>query len=124
MSEQPSLLDWIPSTKARKRGPETSKAAARRAQPGCSRQCNTILQALSYAPIGLTRGEVCDLTGILNQSACARLSELVAGGFVEVRGTREGPFGDQVAVYRVTERGMARAKVLRDMACKNMTPRP
>ena len=32
--------------------------------------------------------------------------------------TREGPFGDQVHVYRATERGMARAKVLRDMACK------
>jgi hypothetical protein len=40
------------------------------------------------------------------------------GGFVVVRGTREGPFGDQVYVYRATERGMARAKVLRDMACK------
>ena len=123
MSDTP-LLDWQPSTKARKRGPETSKAAARRAQPGCSRQCNTILQALSYAPIGLTRGEVCDLTGILNQSACARIKELCDGGFVVVRGTREGPFGDQVQVYWLTERGMARAKVLRDMACKNMTPRP
>ena len=64
---------------------------------------------------GLTRGEACDLTGILNQSACARLSELMDGGFVVVRGTREGPFGDQVHVYRATERGMARAKVLRDM---------
>jgi hypothetical protein len=116
MDDQPSLLDWQPVTLARKRGPETSKAAARRAQPGCSRQCGLILQALSRAPHGLTRGEACDLTHILNQSACARLSELVAGGFVEVRGTREGPFGDQVAVYHATERGQARAKVLREMA--------
>ena len=38
MSDLP-LLDWQPQTKSRKRGPETSKAAARRAQPGCSRQC-------------------------------------------------------------------------------------
>jgi len=113
MDDQLNLLDWQPVTKARKRGPETSKAAARRAQPGCSNQCNSILQALSRAPHGLTRGEACDLTHILNQSACARLSELVAGGFVEVRGTREGPFGDQVAVYHTTERGQARAKVLR-----------
>ena len=117
MSDLP-LLDWQPVTKARKRGPETSKAAARRAQPGCSRQCNRILEALSRAPHGLTRGEACDLTGILNQSACARLSELMDGGFVVVRGTREGPHGDQVHVYRATERGMARAKVLRDMACQ------
>ena len=123
MSDLP-LLDWQPVTKARKRGPETSKAAARRAQPGCSRQCNRILEALSRAPHGLTRGEACDLTGILNQSACARLSELMDGGFVVVRGTREGPFGDQVHVYRATERGMARAKVLRDMACQPGKPSP
>ena len=115
MSDQLSFLDWQPITKFRKRGPETSKAAARRAQPGCSRQCNTILKALSFAPHGLTRGEICDLTRILNQSACARLSELEDGGFAEVRGTREGPFGDQVKVYHATERGQARAKVLRDM---------
>lgn len=123
MSDLP-LLDWQPVTKARKRGPETSKAAARRAQPGCSRQCGRILEALSRAPHGLTRGEACDLTGILNQSACARLSELMDGGFVVVRGTREGPFGDQVHVYRPTERGMARAKVLRDMACQPQKPSP
>jgi predicted ArsR family transcriptional regulator len=115
MSDQLNLLDWQPVTKFRKRGPETSKAAARRAQAGCSKQCNAILQALSRAPHGLTRGEICDLTGILNQSACARLSELEAGGFAEVRGTREGPFGDQVKVYIATERGQERARVLREM---------
>jgi hypothetical protein len=118
---QLSLLEWSPQTKARKRGPATSKAVARRAQPGCSAQCNRILQALSYAPHGLTRTEACDLTGILNQSACARLSELLAGGFAETAGTREGPFGDLVTVYRATPAGHARARVLRDL---NRTNQP
>lgn len=116
MSDQLSLLEWQPTTLFRKRGPATSKAAARRAQPGCSRQCTRILMALCHAPHGLTRGEACDLTGILNQSACARLSELVDGGFVEVWGTREGPFGDLVNVYHATPAGQARARVLREMS--------
>lgn len=116
---QLSLLEWSPVTKARKRGPATSKAAARRAQPGCSPQCDAILKALSYAPHGLTRTECCDLTGILNQSACARLSELLAGGFAETAGTREGPFGDLVTVYHATPAGHARARVLRDLSRTN-----
>jgi hypothetical protein len=112
-------LTFDPVTKFRKRGPATSKAAARRAQPGCSKQCDKLLLAISRAPHGLTRGEACDLTRILNQSACARLSELLAGGFVEVRGTREGPFGDQVGVYHATQSGQARARVLREMGNSN-----
>lgn len=112
---QLSLLEWAPVTKARKRGPATSKAAARRAQPGCSKQCDQLLIALSHAPYGLTRGEACDPTRILNQSACARLKELCDGGFVEVRGTREGPFGDLVNVYHATPAGQSRARVLREM---------
>lgn len=36
-------------------------------------------------------------------------------GFVEVRGTREGPFGDQVSVYVATPAGRERARVLREM---------
>jgi hypothetical protein len=109
------LLEWQPVTKARKRGPETSKAAARRAQPGCSAQCDKLLLILVDVSEGLTRDQLVKASGLLNQSACARLSELMDGGFVVVRGTREGPFGDQVQVYHTTAKGEARAKVLREM---------
>jgi hypothetical protein len=115
-SEQPSLLDWSPVTKARKRGPETSKAAARRAQPGCSAQCDKLLLILVDVLEGLTRDQIVKASGLLNQSACGRLKEMQDGGFVEVRGTREGPFGDQVGIYHATSTGQARAKVLRDLS--------
>lgn len=128
MPDQLSLLDWQPVTLFRKRGPATSKAAARRAQPGCSRQCNTLLQAICASPRGLTRQEACEATGILNQSACARISELIEGGYIEPQGTREGPFGDQVMVYHATAKGKDRAKVLNDLspfpACHRQRARP
>ena len=115
MSQLALNLDFRPVTKARKRGPETSKRAARRAQPGCSAQCTKLLLILVDVSEGLTRDQLVKASGILNQSACARLKELCDGGFTEVRGTREGPFGDQVGIYFATERGQARAKVLRDL---------
>ena len=113
---QLSLLEWAPVTKARKRGPATSKAAARRAQPGCSRQCDQLLLILVDVLEGLTRDQLVKASGMLNQSACGRLKEMQDGGMVEVRGTREGPFGDQVGVYHATERGQSRARVLRQMS--------
>lgn len=109
------LFEWQPVTLFRKRGPATSKASARRAQPGCSRQCGKLLQAIAASLHGLTRQEACEATGILNQSACARISELIEGGYIEPHGTREGPFGDQVMVYHATAKGKDRAKVLREM---------
>lgn len=112
---QMSLLDWQPVTQFRKRGPATSKAAARRAQPGCSRQCDQLLLILVDALEGLTRDQLVKASGMLNQSACGRLKEMQDGGFVEVRGTREGPFGDQVGVYFATAAGHSRARVLREM---------
>jgi hypothetical protein len=112
---QLSLLEWQPVTKARKRGPETSKAAARRAQPGCSAQCDKLLLILVDVCEGLTRDQLVKASGLLNQSACGRLKEMQDGGLVEVRGTREGPFGDQVGIYHATSTGQARAKVLRDL---------
>ena len=118
MSEQPSLLDWQPSTKARKRGPETSKSAARKAQAWCTPQCNTLLLYLQVWSAGLTRAELILKTGIKESSCCARLKDMQDGGIIEVRGIRPGPYGMDVQVYHITPKGEARAKVLRDMACK------
>jgi len=115
VSEQPSLLDWTPSTKARKRGPETSKAAARKAQAWCTPQCNTLLLYLQVFSAGLTRAELILKTNIKESSCCARLRDMQDGGIIEVRGIRPGPYGMDVQVYHITERGEARAKVLREM---------
>ena len=124
MSDQPSLLDWTPSTKARRRGPETSKAAARKAQAWCTPQCDAILRVLCADGNGLIRAEIGHRTGIKESSCCARLKSMSDGGIIEVRGVRMGPYGTEQQVYHITPKGEARAKVLRDMACKNMTPRP
>jgi hypothetical protein len=123
MSQLP-LLEWQPVTKARKRGPETSKAAARKAQAWCTPQCNTLLLYLQVFSAGLTRAELIRLSGIKESSCCARLKDMVDGGIIEVRGIRPGPYGMDVQVYHITERGLARAKVLRDMACQPQKPSP
>lgn len=112
MTNQPSLLDYIPAPKARKRGPETQKRAARRAIRWTGEQCNTILKAVCAAPEGLIRAQVIDRTGIKESSACARLKDMVDGGILEVRGERPGPYGTEQQVYHATEKGKARADVL------------
>jgi hypothetical protein len=114
MSDLP-LLDWQPQTKARKRGPETSKAAARKAQAWCTPQCNTLLLYLQVFSAGLTRAELILKTGIKESSACARLKDMVDGGIIEVRGERMGPYGTEQKVYHATAKGKARANVLREM---------
>jgi len=115
VSEQPSLLDWTPSTKARKRGPETSKAAARKAMPWATPQCNALLLLISNASRGLTRADLITLSGVKESSACARLRDMQDGGIIEVRGIRPGPYGMDVQVYHITPKGESRAKVLREM---------
>jgi hypothetical protein len=112
---QLNLLEWQPVTKARKRGPETSKAAARRAQAWCTPQANALLLLIADASGGLTRAELMGLHEIKESSACARLKDMVDGGIIEVRGVRMGPYGTEQQVYHATERGQARAKVLREM---------
>jgi hypothetical protein len=115
MDDQPSLLDWQPVTLARKRGPETSKAAARKAMAWCTPQCDTLLLYLQVWSAGLTRAELILKTGIKESSCCARLKAMCDGGIIEVRGVRMGPYGTEQQVYHATERGQARAKVLREM---------
>jgi hypothetical protein len=115
MSEQPSLLDWKPTTKARKRGPETSKAAARRAMAWCTPQADKLLLILSEASGGLIRADLVRLSGVKESSACARLKDMCDGGVIEVPGVRMGPYDVEQQVYHITERGQARAKVLREM---------
>ena len=114
MSDFP-LFDWQPQTKARKRGPETSKTAARKAQAWCTPQCNTLLLYLQVFSAGLTRAELVLKTGIKESSACARLRDMVDGGIIQVRGVRMGPYGTEQQVYHVTPKGEARAKVLKEM---------
>ena len=114
MSDLP-LLDWQPQTKARKRGPETSKAAARKALAWATPQANALLLLISEASGGLTRAELIHLSGVKESSACARLKDMADGGIIEVRGVRMGPYGTDVNIYWATEKGKARAKVLREM---------
>ena len=112
---QLSLLDYTPTPKARKRGPKTSKAAARKALAWCTPQCDRLLLLLSDASSGLIRAELVDLSGIKESSACARLKDMVDGGIIEVRGVRMGPYGTEQQVYHATAKGQARAKVIREM---------
>ena len=112
---QLSLLEWSPVTKARKRGPATSKEAARRAMAWCTPQANALLLLISEASGGLTRAELIHLSGVKESSACARLKDMADGGIIEVRGVRMGPYGTEQQVYHATEKGQARAKVLREM---------
>ena len=114
MSDLP-LLDWQPQTKARKRGPETSKAAARKALAWATPQADKLLLILSEASSGLIRADLVSLSGVKESSACARLRDMQDGGIIEVRGVRMGPYGTEQQVYHATERGQARAKVIREM---------
>ncbi len=115
MSDQLSLLNYTPTPKSRKRGPETSKAAARKALAWCTPQCDRLLLILDARPAGLIRAELVDLSGVKESSACARLKDMVDGGIIEVRGVRMGPYGTEQQVYHATAKGQARAKVIREM---------
>ena len=87
-------------------------------------QCNTLLLYLQVFSAGLTRAELIRLSSIKESSCCARLKAMEDGSIIEVRGVRPGPYGPDVQVYHITERGLARAKVLRDMACQPGKPSP
>ena len=115
MTEQLSLLDYQATPKARKRGPSTSKEAARRAMAWATPQANALLLLISEASGGLTRAELIHLSNVKESSACARLKDLADGGIIEVRGVRMGPYAVEQQVYHATERGQARAKVLKEM---------
>lgn len=112
-TEQLPLLDWQPATKARKRGPETSKAAARKAMAWCTPQANALLLLIADAPDGLIRADIVKLSGVKESSACARLKDMQDGQIIEVRGVRMGPYGTEQQIYHATEKGQARARVLR-----------
>ena len=92
--------------------------------PWATPQCNTLLLYLQVFSAGLTRAELILKTGVKESSCCARLRDMQDGGIIEVRGIRPGPYGMDVQVYHITPKGEARAKVLRDMACKQMNARP
>lgn len=111
----PTLFDYVPAPKARKRGPETSRRAARRALAWCTPQCDRLLALIDAAPAGLTRAELIDASGIKESSACARLKDMADGGIIEVRGVRMGPYGTEQQVYHATAKGRARAKIIREM---------
>ena len=113
MDDQLSLLEWAATPKARKRGPSTSKEAARRAMAWATPQCDKLLLILTNAPSGYCRADLVAYSGIKESSACARLKDMADGGIIEVRGVRMGPYGTEVSVYWATEKGNARAKVLR-----------
>lgn len=115
MVDQPSLLDFVPTPKARKCGPETSKAAARRAMAWATPQANALLLLIAEASSGLIRADLVNLSGVKESSACARLKDMCDGGIIEVRGVRMGPYGTEQQVYHATAKGQARAKVLREM---------
>ena len=116
MTDQLSLLEWQSTPKSRKRGPSTSKSAARKSLAWATPQANALLLILAEASGGLTRAELIHLSGVKESSACARLKDLADGGIIEVRGVRMGPYGTEQQVYHATERGQARAKILRDMS--------
>ena len=115
MSDQLSLLDYQATPKARKRGPSTSKSAARKALAWATPQANALLLILAEASGGLTRAELIHLSNVKESSACARLKDLADGGIIEVRGVRMGPYAVDQQVYHVTPKGEARARVLKDM---------
>ena len=115
MTDQLSLLEWQSTPKSRKRGPSTSKSAARKSLAWATPQANALLLILAEASGGLTRAELIHLSGVKESSACARLKDLADGGIIEVRGVRMGPYAVDQQVYHATAKGQARAKVLKEM---------
>ncbi len=70
-------------------GTETSEEAAQLIEGKLNQQCFTVLGVVAAAgPQGVTREEVCQRAGVVNQAACARLNTLEQHGLVIVDGEK------------------------------------
>ena len=88
------------------KGSPTSEAAARSVDGSVPVSCAKAYQAILNAGSGgLTRDEVCRLTGLLNQAACARLRTLEERGKIVAHKTwtRKASTGRSQQVYTITE---------------------
>jgi hypothetical protein len=63
-------------------GGSTSREAAVKILPECDRQRDQVLAALHAAPDGLTREELCTITGLAGDSLRPRCWELVKAGLI------------------------------------------
>ena len=87
-------------------GSPTSEAAAASVQGSVSQQCEIIFQAiLSAGSRGLIREEVCKVTKVTNQAACARLNELERQGRIGKSSdyTRKASTNRQQQIYTVRQ---------------------
>jgi hypothetical protein len=107
VARAPEDLDTGP--RARSRDPETSGAAAARAERGATRIERAALRAIGLAGSrGLTYAELQEATGIA--STQQRLSDLARDGFVEPNGEeRRTPRGARARAFVLTPRGLAEA---------------
>ena len=92
-------------------GTETSEEAAQLIEGKLNQQCFTVLGVVAAAgPQGVTREEVCQRAGVVNQAACARLNTLEQHGLVIVDGEkRMASTRRSQQVYRLTAFQSARA---------------
>ena len=82
----PSQPDFGP---APHNGTETSEEAAHLIEGKLNQQCFTVLGVVAAAgPQGVTREEVCQRAGVVNQAVCARLNTLEKMGLVRVGGEK------------------------------------
>ena len=85
----------------------TSQKAAEKATPKVAGHAKTIAETLHSATHGLIRDQICNITGILPQSACGVLNIMENQGFFEARGERVNEHGNDCKIYFITERGIA-----------------
>lgn len=97
---------------ARSTDPSTSRRAAAAVWPRSGSQRLRLLFAARRRD-GITASEACELTGLPYQSASTRLSELVAGGWLE---QATGLVGGPPAERESSSGGMQRVLVLTDRA--------
>ena len=92
-------------------GTETSEEAAQLIEGKLNQQCFTVLGVVAAAgPQGVTREEVCQRAGVVNQAACARLNTLEQHGLVIVDGEkRMASTRRSQQVYRLSAFQSARA---------------
>ena len=82
----PNKIDLGP---APHNGTETSEDAAKSVEGKLNQQCFTVLGVVAAAgSSGVTREEVCQRAGVVNQAACARLNTLEQHGLVIVDGEK------------------------------------
>ena len=81
-----------------------SIAAAKSVEHVMSDQERIVFAAINGAPDGLTREQVCNVTGITNQAACARLNSLETNGILHTDGNRLASTGRMQAVYYITQK--------------------